>query len=190
MTISVASSLKNLRLQSLTKIQLAMASLKDYGIRFISHGAWSDPEIEWKKSNFQTLLFNYWDVAECTDYESLCESTDERDLKLLVAQLYELTPREYARPLIDYEWEISDGKVYDFYDDADYYKDARLSRKDDYVLHTTGQALRQAMFAIDDVSETSCMIKIFRNEFGGARTLVASYSLQGSTLKDCMNYKK
>lgn len=166
-----------------------MASLQDYGIRFISHGAWSDPEIEWKKSKFQTVLFNYWDVAECTEYDNLCKSEDDADLQELVSQLWELTPSEYKRPLIDYEWELSGGNVYDSYDDSDYYKDARLSPKDDFVLHTAGQALRQALQAIEDVNETSCDIRIYRNE-GGKCSLVANYSFQGSTLKDCMYYGK
>lgn len=165
-----------------------MASLQDYGIRFISHGAWSDPEIEWRKSKFQTLLFNYWDIAECTDYETL-DHTNDIDLQELVSQLLELTPSEYKRPLIDYEWELSGGNVYDSYDDSDYYKDARLSPKDDFVLHNAGQALRQALQAIEDVNETSCDIRIYRNE-GGKCSLVANYSFQGSTLKDCMYYGK
>lgn len=166
-----------------------MASLQDYGIRFISHGAWSDPEIEWKKSDFQTLLFNYWDVAECTDYEKLCNSTDDADLQELTAQLCILTPSEYACPRNYYEWEVSDGNVYDLYDYYDYCKDARLSTKDDIVLHTAGQALRQALLAMDDVNEKSCDIQIFRCK-GKKRTLVANYSYQGSTLKDCMWYGK
>lgn len=160
-----------------------MASLQDYGIRFISHGEWSDPEIEWKKSDFQTLLFNYWDVAECTDYESLCESTEDSDLQELVAQLWELTPDYYARPRIDYEWEV------DGYDDCDYYKDARLSAREDFVLHTTSQALQQALFYIESEDIKSADIQIFRN-VRGKRTLVANYSFQGSTLKDCMYYGK
>ena len=166
-----------------------MAKMEDYGIYFIYHGEWSDPEVKFEKSDYQTVLFNYWDVAECTDYEKLCESTDDADLQELAAQLSNLTPSEYVRPRIDYEWEISNGNVYDSYDDADYYKDARLSQRDDFVLHTAGQALRQAMFAIDDVNETSCDIQIYRN-VGGKSTLVANYSLQGSTLKDCTSYVK
>jgi len=157
-----------------------MASLQDYGIRFISHGAWSDPEIEWKKSKFQTVLFNYWDVAECTDYEKLCESTEDADLRELVSQLWGLTPSFYKRPQIDYEWEV------DGYDDCDYFKGARLSTRKDFVLHTAGQALRQAFEYIESEDLRNAEIRIFRNEHGNCH-LVANYRLQGSTLKDLLH---
>lgn len=166
-----------------------MASLKDYGIRFISHGAWSDPEIEWKKSKFQTVLFNYWDVSEGTDYESLCESTEDSDLQELVQQLYDLTPSGYNRPHIDYEWEVSNIIIYESYDDADYYQEYGLSQKEDFVIHNTSQALRQALKFLEDHNELSAEIQIFRRK-GVRRKLVASYSYQGSTLKDCMDYRK
>lgn len=156
-----------------------MAKLEDYGIRFISHGCWSDPEIEWKKSDYQTLLFNYWDVAECTDYETLCDSEDDADLQLLVAQLWELTPNEFSRPLIDYEWEVNGD-----YDDGDYYKEYKLSPKKDFVLHNTSQALRQAISYLDDSRIGNADIQIFRNVCG-VRSLVANYHFEGSTLKDC-----
>lgn len=159
-----------------------MASLQDYGIRFIYHGEWNDPEIEWKKSKFQTLLFNYWDVAECTDYETL-DRTDDNDLKELVSQLWELTPSEYECPQIDYEWEVSG------YDDCDYFRDARLSRREDYVLHNTSQALQQALEYIESEDIRNADIQIFRRD-GHKRSLVANYSYQGSTLKDCMYYGK
>lgn len=158
-----------------------MAKLADYGIRFISHGSWSDPEIEWKKSDFQTLLFNYWDVAECTDYEELCGSENEWDLKEIVAQLWVLTPSEFARPRIDYEWEVN-GE----YDDGDYYKEYKLSPKEDFVLHNTSQALRQALSYLDDSRIGKADIQIFRNTHG-YRTLVANYHFEGSTLKDVMH---
>lgn len=164
-----------------------MASLQDYGIRFISHGAWSDPEIEWKKSDFQTLLFNYWDVAECTEYETL-DKTNDDDLFELVCQLSELTPSEYVRPKIDYEWEVR-GSVYGCYDDSNFYGDYGLSPKEDFVLHNTSQALREALTYAKDVDERNADIYIYRNEHG-TRTLVAAYRLQGSTLKDEMSYKK
>ena len=163
-----------------------MARLKDYGIRIISHGEWSDPEIEWEKSKFQKLLFNYWDVAECPGFESL-DLTKDEDLQELVYQLNDLHPSSYERPLIDYEWEICDGNVYESYDDNDYYKDARLSTKDDFILHTKGQALRQALQAIDDVGEKDCEIRIYRFAYHKS-SLVAHYRLQGSTLKDLFNY--
>lgn len=163
-----------------------MATLKDYGIRFISHGEWSDPEIEWKKSDFQTLLFNYWDVAECTEYEKLRGSSDDADLQEIVAQLWELTPDGYARPKIDYEWEIRDGNIYEFYDDSVYYEDARLSWRDDFVLHNTSQALRQALEAADAVDEKNCEIRIYRRE-NGKHSLAAIYALRGSVLKDLLH---
>lgn len=166
-----------------------MASLQDYGIRFISHGEWSDPEIEWKKSKFQTLLFNYWDVAECTEYDNLCESEDDNDLQELVSQLWELTPSGYNRPQVDYEWEVSHGSFYSNYDDADYYKEYGLSDKEDFVLHNTSQALKQALQYLEDHNDLCADIQIFRRK-GGKRTLVANYSYQGSTLKDCMYYGK
>jgi hypothetical protein len=165
-----------------------MANLNDYGIYFIYHGEWSDPEIKWEKSDFQTLLFNYWDVAECTDYESL-DLTDDIDLQTLVAQLWELHPQSYGRPRIDYEWEVSSDELYDFYDDSDYYKDYKLSDKEDFVLHTASQALRQALKFLDDENCANADIQVFKN-VSGRRTLVANYSLQGSTLKDCMFYGK
>lgn len=172
-----------LRLLSLTKIQLVIASLQDYGIRFISHGGWSDPEIEWKKSKFQTLLFNYWDVAECTEYDNLCKSEDDADLQELVAQLWELTPSGYECPQVDYEWEVFG------YDDCDYFKDAKISKREDFVLHNTSQALRQAFEYIESEDLRNTDIQIFRRE-GGKRTLVANYFYQGSTLKDYMHYGK
>lgn len=165
-----------------------MASLQDYGIRFISHGEWSDPEIEWKKSDFQTLLFNYWDVAECTEYETL-DLTDDNDLKELVSQLWGLTPSRYKRPRIDYEWEVSHGSCRYNYDDADFYKEYKLSDKEDFVLHNTSQALRQALQYLEDHKDFCADIQIFRHE-AGKRTLVANYSYQGSTLKDYMYYGK
>ena len=159
-----------------------MASLKDYGIRFIWHGAWSDPEIEWKKSKYQTLVFNYWDVSECTDYETL-DRTDDNDLQELVAQLWDLTPQRYARPQIDYEWEVSHGGFYPDFDDNDYYAEHHLSEEEDFVLHNASQALRQALRHLDEHNDRNADIKIFRNECG-KKTLVANYSYQGSTLKD------
>lgn len=156
-----------------------MASLQDYGIRFISHGAWSDPEIEWRKSKFQTVLFNYWDVSECTDYETL-DHTNDIDLQELVSQLWVLTPSFYKRPQIDYEWEVDD------YDDYDYFKDAKLSTREDFVLHTTSQALRQAFEYIESEDLRNAEIRIFRNEHGNCH-LVANYLLQGSTLKDLLH---
>jgi len=167
---------------------LIMATLQDYGIRFISHGNWSDPEIEWEKSLHQKVLFNYWDVAECTDYETL-DHTDDIDLQELVAQLWALTPSGYARPRIDYEWEVSNGSFYENYDDADYYEEYKLSDKEDFVLHSTGQALKQALQYLEDHNDHDACIQIFRCD-GGNRKLVANYTLQGSTLKDVMCYKK
>lgn len=160
-----------------------MANLHDYGIRLIDHGAWSDPEIEWRKSDYQTLLFNYWDVLECTDYDSLCESTEDSDLQELVSQLWGLIPSGYARPKIDYEWEVPDVGWPSSYDDSDYFREYKLSDKEDFVLHNTSQALRQALHFLDDDGIKSAEIRIFRRE-RDKRTLVANYLLQGSTLKD------
>lgn len=157
-----------------------MATLKDYGIRFISHGQWSDPEIEWKKSDYQTYLFNYWDVAECTEYEKLCDSTDDADLRELVSQLWEIQPSGFARPKIDYEWEVDD------FDDSDYYKRYIGSDRDDFVLHNTSQAFRQAFSYIHDKNLVNCDIRIFRRE-GGKHRCVANYALRGSTLKDLLH---
>lgn len=178
-----------LRLLSLTKIQLVMASLQDYGIRVISHGEWSDPEVEWEKSKFQTLLFNYWDVAGCTEYDNLCESEDDADLQELVSQLWELTPSGYNRPQVYYGWEVSHERFYSIYDNSDYYEDYGLSDKEDFVLHNTSQALKQALQYLEDNNYLNADIQIFRRD-GGERTLVANYSYQGSTLKDCMCYGK
>ena len=160
-----------------------MAKLEDYGIRIINHGEWSDPEVEWKKYDFQTVLFNYWDVAECTDFETL-DLNDEIDLRELVSQLWELTPSEFSTPQIHYEWEVGSS-----YDDYDYYKDEKLSPKKDFVLHTASQALRQAMKYCDDNGIVNTDIQIFRRAFG-IKSLEYDYSLQGSTLKDCTSYKK
>lgn len=161
-----------------------MAKLQDYGIRFISHGAWGDPEIEWRKSDYQTYLFNYWDVAECTEYENLCNSDDDADLQELVSQLWELKPREFVRPFIDYEWSVDIGNYYT-YDDSDYYKEYKLSPKEDFVLHNTSQALNQALSYIDDHDVKNAYISIYRRE-NGKYDLVANYRLQGSTLKDLL----
>ena len=162
-----------------------MAKLQDYGIRFISHGTWSDPEIEWRKSDYQTYLFNYWDVAECTEYENLCNSEEDADLQELVSQLWELEPNEFARPLIDYEWKVDEGG-FDTYDDSDYYKEYKLSPKEDFVLHNTSQALRQALSYIDDHDVKNANISIYRRNNGRYET-VAFYALRGSTLKDLLH---
>jgi len=159
-----------------------MAKLEDYGIRIINHGEWSDPEVEWKKSDFQTLLFNYWDVAEYGDLDSL-DLTNENDIKELRQWLWELTPWGYSRPMIDYEWEV------DGYDDCDYYKDEKLSWKDDFVLHNSSQALRQALKYIDDNGIMNADIQIFKRT-KSKRELVANYSLQGSSLRNFMCYQK
>lgn len=161
-----------------------MAKLNDYGIRFIHHGCWNDPEVEFVKSDYQTVLFNYWDVAEGTDYEKVCDSEDDADLIDLVWQLKDLAPSEYSRPKIDYEWIIDDGKSE--FDDADYFETYELSAKEDFVLHTTSQALRQALSYLDDSNIGKAEIQIFRNDHG-IRTLVALYNFQGSTLKDCLH---
>lgn len=163
-----------------------MAKLQDYGIRFISHGEWSDPEIEWRKSNYQTYLFNYWDVAECTEYEKLCNSEDDADLQELVSQLWELKPSGFVRPLIDYEWTVDKGD-FDTYDDSDYYKEYKLFTKEDFVLHNTSQALKQALSHIDDYDVKNAYISIYRRE-NGKHDLVANYRLQGSTLKDLLHW--
>ena len=161
-----------------------MAKMEDYGISFINHGSWSDPEIRWRKSDYQTYLFNYWDVAECTEYEELCESEDDADLQELVAQLSELTPSSYERPRIDYEWVVDCGRYE--YDDADYYKDYKLSPKKDVFLHNAGQALKQALSYLYDYRIGKAEIQIFRN-VGGKMHLVALYDFQGSTLKDMLH---
>lgn len=168
---------------------IIMASLQDYGIRFISHGEWSDAEIEWKKSDYQTLLFNYCDVAECTDYESL-DLTDDIDLRELVYQLWELTPSGYKRPRIDYEWEVCVPleDTYDTYDDSDYYKEYKLSYQEDFVLHYTSQALNQALKYLDDHNVRNARIRIYRHVTCREMKLVADYSYQGNTLKDTMLY--
>lgn len=160
-----------------------MANLADYGIRVIDHGCWSDPEVEWKKSDFQTVLFNYWDVAECTDFETL-DLNDEIDLRELVSQLWALTPNGFTTPHIHYEWEVGSD-----YDDYDYYRDEKLSPKEDFVLHTASQALRQALKYCDENGIVNTDIQIFRRAFG-IKSLEYDYSLQGSTLKDCTSYKK
>ena len=162
-----------------------MAKLQDYGIRLISYGAWGDPEIEWKKSNYQAYLFNYWDVVECTEYKSLCNSEDDADLQELVSQLWELKPSEFVRPLIDYEWRVDIGDCYT-YDDSDYYKEYKLSPKEDFILHNTSQALNQALSYLYDTCTGKAKIKIYRNT-NGLRTLVAFYDFQGSTLKDLLH---
>ena len=158
-----------------------MAKLNDYGIRFISHGCWSDPEVEFVKSDYQTVLFNYWDVAECTDYDKVCNSEDDADLIDLVWQLKDLTPSEFSRPKIGYEWVVDNGK-YEF-DDTNYFNEHELSVKEDYILHNTSQALNQALSHLYDTFTGKAEIQIYRNDHG-CRTLVALYDFQGSTLKD------
>lgn len=163
-----------------------MAKLEDYGIRVIDHGQWSDPEIEWKKSAFQTLLFNYWDCVECFEGENYDLSREE-DISLLADSLWELRPSDYGRPAIDYEWSVwTDDESW--YDDSDYYKDHTPKRGEDWVLHTAGQALRLALSYISEENLRNCEVFIYRN--GGKRQVVAQYILQGSTLRDVMSYKK
>lgn len=157
-----------------------MATLKDFGLRFIDHGMWSDAEIEWEKSNYQKLLFNYNDVAECTDYESM-DLTDENDLHELISQISELTPSGYSNPKIYYEWRVDTGG-YDFYDDVDFYKGYGHTWEKDFVLHNTSQALKQALYYLEDNNFFDADIQIFRCEEGKS-VMVANYTLQGSTLK-------
>lgn len=163
-----------------------MAKLEDYNLRIINHGSWSDPEVKWKKSDYQTLLFNYWDCVECFESEDY-DFSNEEDLETFAAWICDLTPSEYDCPDIYYEWRIDSDELYDFYDDADYYKDYKLSPKKDFVLHNTSQALKQALSYLDDNGIMNAEIEIFRHGYCG-RTLEAHYSLQGSTLKDCMDY--
>lgn len=171
-----------------------MAKLEDYGIRVINHGQWGDPEMEWKKSNFQTLLFNYWDCIECFENEDYDLSREE-DISLLTDYLHELRPNDYARPEIDYEWSVWTGARDVFndaslYDDSDYYKDhTNQKRGADWVLHTAGQALRQALEYVWEDYISNCEISVYRND-GKNSTLVALYILQGSTLRNVMSYKK
>ena len=160
-----------------------MAKLEDYGIRIINHGEWSDPEVKWKKSDYQTLLFNYWDCVEIFDGDDY-DFSNEDDLELFAQNLYDLTPSEYDCPDIYYEWLVGSS-----YDDCDYYKDEKLSPKEDFVLHTASQALRQALKYCDENGIMDTDIQIYRRAFG-VKTLEYDYSLQGSTLKDHTSYKK
>ena len=163
-----------------------MAKLEDYNLRIINHGSWSDPEVKWYKSPYQTLLFNYWDCAECFEDENYDFSNDD-DLEIFADWISQLTPSEYDCPDIYYEWRVDAKGSYDFYDDGDYYKEYKLSPKEDFVLHNSCQALRQALSYLDDCSIRNANIEIFRHDYFG-RELVAEYSLQGSTLKDLMDY--
>lgn len=170
-----------------------MKKLQDYGVRIISHGMWSDPEVEWKKSKYQKLIFNYWDCVECFDSDDY-DLSNEDDIETVVENLRELTPSEYHFPEIYYEWTVwtdSGNGLYDDYlfDDADYYKKYKLSPKEDTILHTAGQALRQALAYISDNNIGDAEIEIRRRDNGNS-VIVARYLLQGSTLKDTMNYKK
>ena len=164
-----------------------MAKLEDYGLRIINHGSWSDPEVEWKKSNYQTLLFNYWDCVECFETDDF-DFENESDLQDFADWIQELTPSEYSCPDIYYEWQIDEDR-YGLYDDCDFYKDNGLSPKEDYVLHNTSQALKQALQHLDDNGINKATIEIYRHDYFG-RELVAEYSYQGSTLKDVTDYKK
>lgn len=163
-----------------------MKKLEDYNLRIINHGEWSDPEVRWFKSDFQTLVFNYWDCVECFEDENY-DLSNEADLETFADWISQLTPSEYDCPEIHYEWRVDKGDDYDFYDDGDYYKDYKLSPKEDFVLHNTSQALCQALSYLDDCGAKNAKIEIFRNYYCG-RDLVAEYSLQGSTLKDCFDY--
>lgn len=168
-----------------------MAKLEDYGIRIINHGEWSDPEVKWKKSDYQTLLFNYWDCVECFENDKYDFSNDE-DLELFAQNLWELTPSEYDCPSIYYEWEVSwhdEDFNYYSYDDCDFYKDNKTTPKKDFVLHNSSQALAQALTYLDDNGLRNAEIVIYRHDYCG-REVVANYSLQGSTLKNHTSYKK
>lgn len=163
-----------------------MAKLEDYGIRIINHGSWSDPEVRWEKSSHQTLLFNYWDCVDCFEDENY-DFDNEEDLELFAQNLWNLTPIEYEYPDIFYEWIFTSAKKYWSYDEADYNEEYNNSKKEDFVPHTTSQALNQALTFLDNEGIRSGEIEIYyRTPLG--RTLVAKYSLQGSTLKDCMDY--
>lgn len=167
-----------------------MAKLEDYGIRIIDHGCWSDPEVEWKKSDYQTLLFNYWDCVDCFENDDYDFENDE-DLELFAQNLYDLTPSEYDCPAIYYEWTILNlnrGSYY-YYDDCDFFSDNNISKKEDYVLHNSSQALYQAFKCIDENGFMKAEIEIFRHSYLG-KEKVAEYSVNGSILKDTKSYKK
>lgn len=170
-----------------------MAKLEDYGIRIINHGEWSDPEVEWKKTKHQTLLFNYWDCVECFENDDYDFSKDE-DVETFAENLWNLTPSEYAYPEDCYVWSVwtdSGDGLYDesLFDDSDYFKDRKLSVKDDFVLHTAGMALRQALRYVFDSEIRNCEISV-KHYTGKEYHTVSSYRVQGSTLKDIMNYSK
>ena len=170
-----------------------MAKLEDYGIRIINHGEWSDPEVEWKKSKHQTLLFNYWDCIECFESEDF-DLTKEEDISTLEDSLYNLTPSEYAYPEDCYVWSVwtdSGDGFYDetLFDDSDYFKDRKLSAKEDFVLHTAGMALRQALTYVFEDEIKNCEITV-KHWNGKNYERVAHYLVQGSTLRNVMNYSK
>ena len=164
-----------------------MVNIKDLGLRVINHGMWSDPEIEWVKSDFQTLLFNYWDVAEICDFDNI-NLTDDADLKNVVAQLGELTPDEYRLPKIYYEWSVYEGNR-NHYSDYDYFNDLGMTPKEDYILHTKGQALKQALQYLYDNNIPNADIVISRSD-NSLVTNVGNYVFRGFALKDMTNYKK
>ena len=170
-----------------------MEKLADYGIRIINHGEWSDPEVQWKKSRFQTLLFNYWDCVDCFENDDY-DFDNEEDCELFYQNLFELTPSEYDYPQVSYEWTVwtdSGDGFYDetLFDDADYYKVYKLSPKKDFVLHTAGQALKQALSYVFDCGMKNVEISVFRRD-DRQRERVAHYIMQGSTLRNQMNYTK
>lgn len=170
-----------------------MKKLQDYGVRIISHGMWSDPEVEWKKSKYQKLIFNYWDCVECFEDDDY-DLSNEDDIETFVENLHELTPSEYHFSEIYYEWTVwtdSGNGLYDDYlfDDADYYKKYKLSPKEDTILHTAGQALRQALSYIFDSGIRNAEISVRRRD-NGSDKLVAQYILQGTNLKDLTIYTK
>lgn len=168
-----------------------MAKLEDYGIRIIDHGCWSDPEVEWKKSDYQTLLFNFWDCVECFENDDY-DFSNEDDLEELFSYLHIMTPSEYDCPNIYYEWEVcweGNYRVYSF-DDSNFFEDYKLSKKEDYVLHNSSQALKQALQYCEDNGFKKASIEIFRHTSWGGRKREYLYSLNGSTLKDETSYKK
>lgn len=163
-----------------------MKKLQDYGVRIISHGMWSDPEVEWKKSKYQKLIFNYWDCVECFEGDDY-DLSNEDDIETFVENLHELTPSEYHFSDVYYEWHVwlDEGT---YFDDVDYYEKYKLSKKEDTILHTAGQALRQALAYISDNNIGNTEITVYRRD-NGKVTKSCHYVLQGSTLQDIMNYK-
>lgn len=133
-------------------------------VRVISHGEWSDPEVEWEKSHYQKPLYNYWDATEGLDDDF---TTD--DLK---NNLYDLTPSDQATPDVYYDWSFEDSKYH--HEDTS-----------DGTFMTKGMCLKDALETLgSDTGELTIELTKNGQHFPVYKVLIKN----GSIMKDLTNY--